>query len=198
MLTSGRICWKRFLLVLGPAIAVAGLLAAAMSHGAVGATMVVSGRSYKISAKTFKVNGFAQYGRTLTTGTGSRVPVMTVQAKSGLVYDMCQSMLMDTPVGTVTLKLRAGHGGKPAVATDMLADATRVSGDTTFVGFEGGVDAGVVSTVPGVSGTPGTYGQRADKVVIRGFRQVTWGTATATFDLPGLTVDVERGRRECF
>jgi hypothetical protein len=198
VLESGRTSWKRFALVLLPALAAAGALIAATANGAVGAAIVVSGRPYKLSARTFKISGFAQYGRTLTSGTGARVPVMTVQAKSGLVYDMCQSMLMDSPVGTVTLKLRAGDGGEPAVATDMVADATRITGDTTLTGFQGGLDASTISVVPGLSGTPGQYGQRAGKVVIQDFRQVTWGTATATFELPGLDVGIERGRHECF
>lgn len=189
---------KRFAIVFVPAALVAAALAVATAQGAIGASMVISGDSFKISAKTFKASGFAQYGRTLTARSGTKTPVATALVRTGLLYDMCQSVVMNSPVGVITLRLSAGGGDKPVVAKNLVADATRITGDSYFAGFEGGIDAGTLTTVPGMAGARGSYSQRARTALIRDFKQVTWGTAAATFKLPGLRVAVERGRRECF
>jgi hypothetical protein len=198
MLDQGRVRWKRFALVFVPGLAVAAVLVGATAEGAIGASFAVSGDTFKVSADTLEGQGFIQYGRTVRNKAGEQIPVAVSGIRHAKLTNMCQTVLVKSPVGDVTVKLTAGTGKNPVTAENMIVDAAQLEGDAVFKGIEAGRDASTLDAVPGGQGPAGMFGQQADSITMHDFRQVSWTVNAATFKLPGLKLTVEPGRHECF
>ncbi|WP_169950516.1 DUF6230 family protein [Microbispora sp. H11081] len=195
---EGRVRWKRFALVFLPALAVASVLVGATAEGAIGASFVVSGDTFKVSADTLKGQGFVQYGSTVENKKGRKIPVAVSGIRKATLTNMCQTVLVKSPVGTVTLRITAGTGKDPVTAENMIVDASQIEGDAVFTNLEAGRDASALDQLPGGEGAAGMFGQQASAITIKDFRQVSWSVNAATFKLPGLKLAVEPGEHECF
>ncbi len=195
---QGRVRWKRFALVFVPALAVASVLVGATAEGAIGASFVVSGDTFKVSADTLQGQGFVQYGSTVENKKGQKIPVAVSGIRKATLTNMCQTVLVKSPVGAVTIRITAGTGKDPVTAENMIVDATQIEGNAVFTKLEAGRDASSLDQVPEGQGAAGMFGQQAAGVTIKGFRQVSWAVNAATFKLPGLKLAVEPGEHECF
>jgi hypothetical protein len=198
MVEQGRVRWKRFALVFVPALAVASVLVGATAEGAIGASFVVSGDTFKVSADKLQGQGFVQFGSLVENKKGQKIPVAVSGIRHATLTNMCQTVLVDSPVGAVTIKLTAGTGKNPVVAENMIVDASQLQGNAVFTRIQVGRDAGTLDAVSGGVGPSGMFGQQASAVSITGFKQVSWAVNAATFKLPGLKLAVEPGKHECF
>jgi hypothetical protein len=198
MAQQGRVRWKRFALVFVPALAIAAVLVGGTAEGAIGASFVVSGDTFKVSADKLQGQGFVQYGSLVENKKGQKIPVAVSGIRHATLTNMCQTVLVDSPVGAVTIKLTAGTGKNPVVAENMIVDASQLQGDAVFTRIQVGRDAGTLDAVSGGVGPSGMFGQQASAVSITDFRQVSWAVNAATFKLPGLKLSVEPGKHECF
>jgi hypothetical protein len=193
----GRTRWRRFAAVMIPAAAAAGAIVVGMANGAIAASFAVSGSTFKVSADQLVGNGFVQYGGLAKEKSGAVHPVAVSGISSASLSNLCQSVVV--PNTPVSLVIRAGGGGNPATATDLLIDMTQLSGDATFTNIQIGQDASTLSKGPqSAVGQAGGFGQQADKVVINHLRQVAWSTSAGTFTLNGLDLHVSLSKEECF
>jgi hypothetical protein len=194
----GRTRWRRFAVVLVPAVAVAGAIVFGMANGAIAASFAVSGSTFKVSANKLEGTGFVQYGGTATDKAGHVHPVAVSGIKSATLTNLCQSVVV--PGTPISLVIRAGRDpDHPAAATDLLIDMTQLSGDATFENISIGQDASTLNKGPANAvGQPGGFGQQADKVTINGLQQVAWSTSAGTFTLNGLDLHVSLSGEQCF
>ncbi|QBI55713.1 DUF6230 family protein [Streptomonospora litoralis] len=195
---SGGTAWKRFALALIPALGAAGILVGLTAQGAVASSFAVSGQSFKVSADQLKGTGFAQFGDVATSGDGTEHPVALSVIDDVELHNLCQSVLMDTAVGKVTLLVKAGQGDQPATAENMVIDLKQLSGDATFTQMQIGRDAATVENASGETGESGAFGQQADTITINGLRQTAWSVNAGTFKLTGLHLSVKPGDHECY
>ena len=193
----GRTRWRRFAVVLVPAVAVAATLMVGMANGAVPASFVVSGSTFKVSADLLDGTGFVQYGGLAVDKAGNRHPVAVSGIQSAKLTNLCQSVVAP---GGISLVIKAGtEKDKPATATDLLIDMEQLSGDAEFTNIDIGADASSLKKGPdGAVGQPGGFGQQADTVKIHGLRQVAWSTSAGTFNLNGLDLHVSLTGEQCF
>jgi hypothetical protein len=199
----GRTNWRRFgLIAIAPTVVAVGLMAGVAS-GAVPASFVVSGTSFKLSADKLVGTGFTQYSGTLQTNGNNKVtgtPALPA-AKSGIhsadIYNMCQTV----KVGPAILRIEAGKDpDNPAHADDLLIGMTELRGDTTFDHIDIGQDAATLKK-DGLEehGEVGGFGQQADGVTIEGLQQVAYSTSASTFRLTGMSLKLYFGNgQECF
>ncbi|GAA3753615.1 hypothetical protein HDA32_004442 [Spinactinospora alkalitolerans] len=190
--------WRRFGLALIPALGAAGVLVALTAQGSIAASFAVSGDSFKISADSITGTGFAQYGDVSTSADDTRHPVAVSVIDEAELVNLCQSVLMETPVGEMTLLVNAGQDDTPVSAENLVVDTEQLSGDATFTNMEIGRDAGTLENASGQSGAAGAFGQQADTVAINDLQQVAWGVNAGTFRLSGLHLGLEPGNHECF
>ena len=180
----GRVRWKRFAFVMVPSAIVAAALIGLTAEGAIGANISVSGQEYTVTANQLKGTGFEQFGSTVSSGK-NQIPVAESAIRSATLDNLCQAV----KVGSVTLLLRAGRSsGHPVSASNLIVDASSLSGDASFSNIAIGQDAGTLNQVPGTTGTPGSFGEQADTVLINNLVQHTWLTTAGTFTLPNLSM----------
>ncbi len=192
----GRTRWRRFAVVMVPALAAAGAIVVGMANGAIAASFAVSGSTFKVSADTLDGTGFVQYGGVAVEKNGTRHPVAVSGIKNASLSNLCQSVVV--PGTPISLVIRAGQN-TPATASDLLIDMTQLSGDATFTNISIGQDASTLSKGPANAvGVEGGFGQQADRVVINHLRQVAWSTSAGTFALNGLDLHVSLTKEECF
>jgi Family of unknown function (DUF6230) len=203
-LVQGRTRWRRFAAVMLPAAIAAGGLMTGVAHGKVPVAINVSGASFKITASHLHGDGFSQYGSFYnkvgeTPGLTGH-PVAAAAIKSADLTNMCQSVVQPLPWGgTVTLLIKAGGGGTPATATDLLIGMDFLSGDATFNSIDIGTDASKLSQGgPGSVGAPGGFGQEAVSVDIDNLKQRAYTTHAGVFKLNGLTMQLVSGSQDCF
>ena len=58
------------------------------------------------------------------------------------IKGLCQSVVVPTPIGDVTLKLTAGNGSKTVTAKNLYIDLDQLDADATFNNINIGVAAG--------------------------------------------------------
>ena len=189
----GRVRWKRFALVMVPSAIVAAALIGLTAEGAIGANISVSGQEFTVTANQLSGTGFEQFGSTVKSGD-KQIPVAESAIRSAKLTNLCQAV----KIGSVTLLLRAGRSsGHPVSASNLIVDASSLSGDATFNNIAIGQDAGTLNQVPGTTGTPGTFGEQADTVLINHLVQNTWLTTAGTFTLPGLSLKISTSGSSC-
>lgn len=195
--TRGKTRWRRFAALTLPALAAAGFIVFGMANGAIAASFAVSGQTFKVSADKLVGDGFVQYGGAVQDGNGAGHPVAVSGISKATLTNLCQSVKV--PGAPVVLTINAGGGDKPARATNLLLDVTELNGDATFTNIEIGRDASTLNKGPG-KGAAGSFGQQADRVVIKDLKQVAWSTTAGTFTLTGLRLKVNVGAdaKECF
>jgi len=185
----------RLVLAAVPVAVVASVLTAGVAQGAVPVSFAISGSQFKISASLLEGTSFSQYGGTATDTAGVEHAVAIANIGSAQLTDLCQSVVTETPAGTVGLKITAGGGGVPVEATGLQIGMTDLKGDTTFTNVRIGVDASTVSTE--AKGSAGDFAQDSDSLKIVGLQQTAWTTQAAVFTLNGMHVELTDGE-ECF
>ena len=182
---SGKVKWRRFAIIAVPSVAIAGTLIGLTAQGAIASSISVSGQEFLVTASQLDGHGFEQFGGVVSENNGPSHPVIISAIRHASLDNLCQSVT----VGPVTLRLTAGGGGNSVQADNLIVDASGQTGSTaTFTNITIGEDAGQLNKDPGTAGTPGTFGQQADRIVIQDLVQHTWLTTAGTFTLPGLSI----------
>jgi Family of unknown function (DUF6230) len=195
-MVRGRTRWRRFALVTGPAVVLAGVIVFGMANGAIAASFAVSGSTFKVSADELVGTGFVQYGGLAVDKSGKQHPVAVSGIGKATLTNLCQSVVAP---GGISLVIRAGADpANPATATDLLIDMESLSGDASFTNIDIGQDASTLTKAGGAKGVPGGFGQQADSVTIKHLRQVAWSTSAGTFNLNGLDLHVSLTGEQCF
>ncbi|MBT2383684.1 DUF6230 family protein [Streptomyces sp. ISL-11] len=197
---TGRVRWRRFAVLAVPGFAATAALAVALAQGAIAASFAVSGQQFKVSAESLVGEGFAQYGGVDGNANGDLLPVAITAIKKAELRKLCQSVVIGVPVlGDISLNLTAGGGKDPVRAKDLFVDATQLGGNAEFTNIEIGRDASTLDKGPdSAQGMQGIFAQQADHVKITDLQQTAWATNAATFNLAGLNMHVNKGKRECF
>lgn len=197
---QGRVRWRRFVIALVPSLAVFGAVIGLTAQGALASSFSISGQAFKVSASSLDGSGFQQFGTIDTTAAGTARAVTESEIGSATLTNLCQSVVTPTPIGTFTLQIRAGGGSSPVTATNLIVDATQLSGSTAvFSNINIGQDASTLNDVSNVPlGQVGTFGQQATHVTIDGLHQIAYATSAGTFTLPGFSLKLVGGAQPCF
>lgn len=195
---QGRVRWRRFVIALVPSLAVFGAVIGLTAQGALASSFSVSGQAFEVTASSLDGSGFQQFGTVDTTAGGTAIPVTESEIGSATLTNLCQSVVTTSPV-SLTLQIRAGGGSSPVTATNLIVDATQLSGSTAvFSNIHIGQDASTLNAVGGVPlGKAGTFGQQATHVTIDGLRQTAYATSAGTFTLPGFSLRLLFGSHPC-
>jgi hypothetical protein len=180
-----------------PSIAATAAIGVALAQGALAASFSVSGQNFKVKAKTLHGEGFIQYGALDVQHGGKVIPVAVSAFTDATITGLCQSVVVPTPIGDVTLKLTAGNDGKKVVAKNLYIDLDQLDADATFYGINIGVAAGDSKKGPGIGAgdrtDPGSFAQEADSADLLDVKQTAWATSAGTFKLAGLSLGVHKG-----
>ena len=189
---QGRVRLRRFAALGVPAAVAGGALVVLTAQGVLAAQFAISGMPFTVTAKQLTGYGMQQYGALDNTAPHS--PNLTDENGQELVFvsairqaqltDLCQSVSL----GFVSLVIRAGSGSSPVTASNLIVDSDQLTGDAKFTNLSVDQDASTLTEVPGNTGPLGTFGQQADKVVIKNLRQNNWATTASTFTLPGMSI----------
>lgn len=206
--------WKRFALVMVPTVGIAGAMTVAMANGVLASSFAVSGQQFKVSADSLDGQTFAQSGDVIIDANGQAHAVAVAGIKSAKITNMCQSVVVPVPVlGNLSIILRAGGGGTPVDATDLVLDTNQVDADATFSGVTIGASAADIANKTGIQGfekhtgnpdgsmTPfaaGDFGQVVDHAVLTGVRQTAYSTTAGTMALKGLSISASLSDKACF
>lgn len=203
--------WKRFAVVMVPSVAATAAIGVALAQGALAASFSVSGQSFKVTADRLDGTGFSQYGAIDegVTLKGDKVarPVAVSAFTRAEITNMCQSVVTpDIPfVGTVSLKLTAGTGGKKVIADNLYIDIEDLSADATFEDIDIGVAARDLKNGPGPGmkggneqSNPFGFGQRSRVATLTDVKQTAWATTAGTFKLSNLKMTLHKGANECY
>ncbi|WEV25260.1 DUF6230 family protein [Streptomyces sp. 71268] len=203
-LARGGTRWKRFAVVMVPSVAATAAIGVALSQGALAASFSVSGQQFKVTAGELDGKGFVQYGAIDAQHGGKRVPVAVSAFDSATIKNLCQSVVVPVPLfGDVSLKLSAGtKAGKPVEAKNLYIDLDQLNADATFTDINIGVAAGDTKYGPGIKkgdqADPGSFAQEADRAQLKDVKQTAWATSAGTFKLSGLSMNVKKGKHECY
>jgi hypothetical protein len=167
-----------------PAAAVSAILVGLTATGSIAASISVSGNAFEVTATQLRGTGFEQYGSIVSQTNGTQHPVAVSAIRTATLSNLCQSVA----VGPFTLVLRAGGGGTPVSADNLVVDADQQSGNASFGNIAIGQDASTLNQDPGNAGAVGGFGEQAATITIDNLRQHTWLTTAGTFTLPGLSL----------
>ncbi|MFF5444936.1 DUF6230 family protein [Streptomyces sp. NPDC012888] len=199
--------WKRFALVMVPSVAAAAAVGVGLAQGALAASFSVSGQDFKVSADRLKGDNLIQYGgfakgNDLKTGEVKHHPVTISGFSRAEITNMCQSLVTPTPFGNITLQLRTGHKGTPAVAENIYLDVAELDADAHFKDLDIGVAVGdgshVTKPQPGTVTNKYAFSQRAKEATLTKVRQKAWATTAGTFTLPDLKLRLMGGDQPCY
>jgi hypothetical protein len=186
----------RITLVAVPVGVIAASLLGGVAQGAVPVSFAVSGSQFQIGASQLEGTGFSQYAGVATDSEGVEHTVAIANIKSATLDDLCQSVITETPLGTVGVLIKAGGDGKPATASDLQIGMTGLKGDASFGQIRIGVDASTVNTE--AKGGAGDFAQDSDTISISNLQQTAWSTQASVFTLTGMTLELTDGSQGCF
>ena len=181
---QGKVRWRRFAMMLVPSALVAAALVGLTATGVLAASISVSGQQFVVTADQLNGTGFSQYGGVIQPFGHGPTPVTVSVINSASLHGMCQSVT----TGPFTVRLTAGTGSTPASATNLVVDASALTGDATFSNIAIGQNATQLNGSGFPAPTAGGFGQMADSVVIKNLHQDNWYTTAGTFKLPGLSL----------
>lgn len=186
----------RITLVAVPVGIIAASLLGGVAQGAVPVSFAVSGSQFQIGASQLEGTGFSQYAGVATDSEGGEHTVAIANIKSATLSDLCQSVITETPLGTVGVLIKAGGDGNPATASDLQIGMTGLKGDASFGKIRIGVDASTVNTE--AKGGAGDFAQDSDTISIKNLQQTAWSTQASVFTLTGMTLELTDGSQGCF
>jgi hypothetical protein len=189
----GRVRWRRFAITLVPAFALAVLLMLLSTEAVLAVSFSISGEPFTVTASLLKGYGFEQFpvvDHSVVNdlpGHRDQVSLEATAIRSAKITNLCQSVR----IGPISMVIKAGNGGTPVSATDLVVDADRFSGKKAkFTHLSQGEDASDLNQVPGVRGPAGAFALQAATVTITGLRQHAYATTAGTFTLPGFSLDL--------
>ena len=189
----GRVRWRRFAITLIPAIALAVMLMVLSTQAVLAVSISISGEPFIVTASLLKGYGFEQFpvvdhsAINDLPGKSNQISLEATAIRSAKITNLCQSVRM----GPISMVIRAGGGGIPASATDLVVDADRFSGKKAkFTHLSQGEDASALNQVPGVRGPAGAFALQAATVTITGLRQHAYATTAGTFTLPDFSLSL--------
>jgi len=185
----------RILLAAVPVAVAATVVLGGVANGAVPVSFAISGSQFKISASVLDGTSFSQYAGVTKDDKGGEHQVAIANIGNATLTNMCQSVVSDTPLGKVGVKITAGGGGKPVEAQGLQIGMTDLKGDATFTDIRIGLDASTVRTA--AKGSPGDFSQDSAGIKITSLQQTAWSTTAAVFTLNGMHVELTKGD-ECF
>lgn len=189
--------WRRFALLLVPSLILAAGMLFTTANGSMAASFAVSATSFKITADKMVGEGFAQYGSVVVDGEDGEHPVAPAGIQVAKIYNLCQSAVYETAVGTFTIRISAGTD-EPVEATNLVLDTDDLTGDAVFENIEIGRDASTLDQVDGHQGAPGAFGQQSDTISITNVKGRNWAVNAGTFKLHNLDLSISPGKDECF
>jgi hypothetical protein len=199
---QGKMRWRRFAVILIPALAAVTALMVLTAEGALAASFSISGQQFQVSADSLHGTGFQQFGTIDQKANGTPVAVAESEIGTAQITNLCQSVVVAFPLalGDYTLRITAGTGDTPVSASSLIIDANQLSGSTaTFDNIHIGQDASTLNAVSGVpAGAEGTFGQQASSVSITDLHQTAYSTSAGTFTLPGFSLSLTPGSNPCF
>ena len=185
----------RVALAVIPVTIAAGVLLGGVAQGAVPVSFAISGSQFKIGADKLEGVGFSQYAGVATASDGTEHAAAIANIEDAKLYNLCQSVVEETPLGKVGILISAGTGKEPAKATDLQIGMSDLSGTAIFKNIRIGVDASTVNTAK--QGDSGDFAMDSDSIDIDGLQQVSWSTQAAVFQLTDLSLKITDGT-ECF
>src|SRR5215469_3176321 len=129
---QGQTRWRRFALVMLPALAVVGLLVVLTSQSVLAVSFSISGTPFVVTAKELRGQGFEQFGvldhsvLKVLPGHTNQIALTASAIRSATLTHLCES----ASLGPVTLRITAGNGSSPVTASDLVIDADQLSGST--------------------------------------------------------------------
>jgi hypothetical protein len=187
----GRVRWRRFAITLIPAIVLAVMLMLLSTQAVLAVSISISGEPFTVTAGLLKGYGFEQFPvvdhSTISDlpGNSNQVSLESTAIRFARITDLCQSVRM----GPISMVIKAGDGGTPVSATDLVVDADRFSGKVAkFTHLSQGEDASTLNQVPGVRGPAGAFALQAATVTITDLRQHAYATTAGTFTLPDFSL----------
>lgn len=185
----------RIVLAAVPVAIAATVVLGGVANGAVPVSFAISGSQFKISASELDGTSFSQYAGVTKDDKGGAHQVAIANIGDATLTNMCQSVVSDTPLGKVGVKITAGGGGNPVQAKGLQIGMTDLKGDATFTDIRIGLDASTVRT--DAKGSPGDFSQDSQGIKITSLQQTAWSTTAAVFTLNGMHVQLTNGD-ECF
>ncbi|MEU4231251.1 DUF6230 family protein [Nonomuraea sp. NPDC026600] len=198
MAVQGRVRWKRFALIFVPVAAMTSLLVGATAQGVIGATFVVSSSTFKLATEELRGQGFALAGGVVRTKAGRVIPVVVTGIRRAVATGLCQSVLIKSPLGAVTVRITGGLDGNQVNIENLVVDVAAAQSAASLTDIELGRDASTLDEVPGVRGPAGTFGGQGSGITLRNTKLSAWAVTAATFRLPDLRLIVLPGVHECF
>ncbi|MEV7729505.1 DUF6230 family protein [Streptomyces sp. NPDC087917] len=195
---EGRVHWKRTAVVAVPAVLAVGAMAVVMAQGALAASFAVSGTSFQVSSSKLSSKGLASYVQTDRSADGKGHPVALLGIGEATLSDICQSAVVDTPVGKVVFKLTAGGPAGEVTAGSLVIDGEDLEGDAVFGTAQIGRDASTLDQVDGVKGEAGKFGLQAGNIEVAGVRSHAWSATGGNFRLKGMKLSVNLDGKTCF
>ncbi|WP_031518386.1 DUF6230 family protein [Streptomyces sp. NRRL F-5123] len=204
--------WRRFAVVMVPSVAATAAIGVAIAQGALAASFSVSGQQFKVTAKTLHGKGFEQYGALDVKQDGKDkgdpshyAPVAVSAFTDATIVGLCQSVVIPTPIGDVTLVLKAGPDKDHAVtAHNLYIDLDQLDADAVFHNINIGVAAGASGQPgPGIKAGDGadasSFAQTAETADLTNVKQTAWATSAGTFRLAGLSLRLHMGSKsQCY
>ncbi|MGO4458760.1 DUF6230 family protein [Streptomyces sp. M-16] len=202
--------WKRFALVMVPSIAATAAVGVGLAQGALAASFSVSGQDFKVSADKLDGDNLLQYGSVAKgkglDGKDAAHPVTISGFSRAEITNMCQSLVTPIPgLGNITMQLRTGNKGTPAVATNIYLDVAELDTDAEFKDLDIGVAVDAAKDEAHPTGPQdrtvangALFSQRAKKAVLTKVRQKAWATTAGTFTLPDLKLRLLSGDQPCY
>lgn len=186
----GHTRWRRFTLVMLPALALAVLLIVLTAQSLLAVSFSLSGTPFVVTARELRGHGFEQFGVIDHSkvndlpGHSNQIVLAANAIRTATLTDLCQSVSFFG----VTMRITAGGGGTPVQASDLVVDADQLSGNASFTHINIGQDASTLNQVPGVRGPAGDFGMQSATVTITHLHQHAFATTAGTFTLPGFNL----------
>lgn len=154
----------------GAAATAAGLLSA-VAAGLLPASIALSGPAFTVSADGVRLQEVALYPVSARRGT------VVAMVREGTMAGLCQSTLVPTPLGDLTVRVTAGEG-RPVTAARLVMDAEQLGADAEFTEVELGEFV-------------------AGELRMHHFRMSARSISAGSFHLSGMRVSARPGRHEC-
>jgi Family of unknown function (DUF6230) len=179
----GRVRWRRFALILMPALAAVIVLVVLTAQSVLAVSFAISGVPFTVTASQLNGQGFEQFGVLDHSVTRGNFFLASSAIRTATLSHLCLSVNL----GLAILKITAGNGSDVS-GSDLVIDANRLSGNASFTKINIGQDASTLTQVPGVKGPAGAFALDSQTVAISNLRTHAYATTAGTFTLPGLSL----------
>jgi hypothetical protein len=179
----GRVRWRRFALILMPALAAVIVLVVLTAQSVLAVSFAISGVPFTVTASQLNGQGFEQFGVLDHSVTRGNFFLASSAIRTATLSHLCLSVNL----GPAILKITAGNGSDVS-GSDLVIDANRLSGNASFTKINIGQDASTLTQVPGVKGPAGAFALASQTVAISNLRTHAYATTAGTFTLPGLSL----------